>query len=174
MENKLPTRKRNRLEHFDYSSGGAYFITICAKERMNLFWAKLPEITAVGEDIILPPDHIELSPYGKIAEQAIQEIPEHYSHIQLRQYVIMPNHIHIILLIAYNSGRMISSPTNQTSVLTAVGQMKRQVSMKIGSSIWQKSFHDHVIRDKDDYQKISEYIYRNPARWKQDCFYTEK
>ena len=83
----------------------------------------------------------------------------------------MPNHIHMILNIPYDDGRMISSPT---SVLTAIGQMKRYASKKIGEPIWQRSFHDHIIRDISDYEKISKYIYENPIKWQYDCFYTEE
>lgn len=54
-----------------------------------------------------------------------------------------------------------------------IGQMKRYVSKKIGEPIWQRSFHDHIIRDKNDYDKISKYIYENPIKWQDDCFYTE-
>ncbi len=166
----FPTRKRNRLKDYDYSSVGAYFITICTKDKKALFWNEnQPDF--VGEDIILPSDSVQLSPYGKIAEEAIKAIPEHYPHIELLQYVVMPNHIHMILFITYDDGRMISSPT---SVLTAVGQMKRYVSKKIGEAIWQRSFHDHIIRDKSDYEKISKYMYENPIRWKYDCFYSEE
>ena len=168
--NKLPVRKRNRLKDYDYSSNGAYFITICTKDRKNIFWDK-EQPDFVGEDIILPPDSIRLSPYGKIAEEAINTIPEHYPHIELLQYVVMPNHVHMILFIPYDSGRMISSPT---SILTVVGQMKRTVSKKIGVKIWQRSFHDHIIRDKNDYEKIVKYIYENPIKWQYDCFYTEE
>ena len=168
-EKELPQRKKNRLENYDYSSCGAYFITICTKDRKNIFWDK-EQPNFVGEDIILPPDSVRLSPYGKIAEEAIKAIPEHYSHIELLQYVIMPNHIHMILFIPCDNGRMISSPT---SILTAVGQMKRYVSKKVSTAIWQRSFHDHVIRDKNDYEKIAKYIYENPIKWQYDCFYTE-
>lgn len=165
----LPIRKQNRLKNYDYSANGAYFITICTKNRKNLFWDK-NLLVFVGEDSILPPENIRLSAYGKIANQAIKAIPEHYPHIELLQYVVMPNHIHMILFIPCDSGRMISSPT---SILTAVGQMKRHVSKKIGEAIWQRSFHDHVIRDKNDYDKIAKYIHENPAVWQYDCFYTE-
>ena len=73
----------------------------------------------------------------------------------------MPNHIHLILFISSANGRMISSPTEKrASIITAVGQMKRQVSKNIGVSIWQRSFYDHVIRDKKDYEKIAKYIYK--------------
>ena len=109
-DNKLPKRKRNRLKNYDYSSNGAYFITICTKDRKNMFWDK-SQPDFVGEDIILPPDSVMLSSYGKIVEEAINSIPEFYAHIELLQYVIMPNHVHMILFILYDSGRMISSPT---------------------------------------------------------------
>ena len=91
---KLTVRKRNRLKDYDYSSDGAYFITICTKDRKNIFWDK-EQPDFVGEDSILPPDRIRLSPYGKIAEEAINAIPQYYPHIELLQYVVMPNHIHI-------------------------------------------------------------------------------
>ncbi len=170
MDNKnLPKRKDLRLKHYDYSSAGAYFVTICTKDRKNIFWNKISS-NFVGEDIILPPESTSLSTYGKIAEEAIKAIPEHYTHIELLQYVVMPNHIHMILLIPFDRGRMISSPT---SILTAVGQMKRSVSKKVGEPIWQRSFHDHVIRDRNDYDKIAKYIYENPIKWKYDCLFAE-
>ncbi|MBR5527571.1 MAG: transposase [Clostridia bacterium] len=175
MENqsRLPARKNNRLKDYDYSSCGAYFITICTKDKKCIFWKK-EQNGFVGEDIILPQNCIELSPYGKIADNAINAIPLHYQNIELLQYVIMPNHIHLILFIPYNNGKMISSPTIRKSVLTAVGQMKRHVSKAIGQPIWQKSFHDHIIRNGSDYEKIAKYIYENPIKWHCDCFYTEQ
>ena len=172
MEERLPVRKRNRLELFDYSSCAAYFITICTYNKKCLFWAsKQPNF--VGEDIILPPESVNLSAIGKVVKQSIESIPVHYPNIEVWDYVIMPNHVHMILVIPEACGRMISSPTNKGSVLTAVGQMKRHVSKVIGKPIWQKSFHDHVIRDRQDYEKIAKYIYENPIRWQYDCFYTE-
>ena len=106
-DNTFPKRKRNRLKDYDYSSNGAYFITICTKDRKNIFRDK-EQPDFVGEDIILPSDSVRLSPYGKIAEEAIKSIPKYYSHIELLQYVVMPNHVHMILLIPYDNGRMIS------------------------------------------------------------------
>ena len=171
---QLPERKRNRLQHYDYSSCGAYFITICTKDRKNIFWdMKQPNI--VGEAISLPPSP-KLSSYGQIAEDAIQAIPKHYLRVEVDRYVIMPNHIHLILLIPYDGGRLIASPTDDTkpTISTIVGQMKRYVSKEIGMSVWQRSFHDHVIRNRDDYDEICKYIYENPQKWKYDCFYTEE
>ena len=112
QQKEFPRRKKNRLDQYDYSSCGAYFVTICTKDRKNIFWDK-EQPDFVGEDIILPPDNVRLSPYGKITEEAIIKIPEFYSHIELLQYVIMPNHIHMILFIPHDGGRMISSPTRR-------------------------------------------------------------
>ena len=169
MEEKLPKRKQNRLKNYDYGQSGAYFVTICTKERKNLFWEENPPDT-VGEDIILPQGGAKLSAYGKMADEAIGMLNAHYPLIEVLKYVIMPNHIHLILFIPYDSGRIISSPT---SVLVAVGQMKRWVSKKAGIPIWQRSFHDHVIRDRADYDKIADYIDKNPLTWQYDCFYGE-
>ena len=173
MDKELPKRKRNRLCYYDYSSGGIYFITICTQNRKNIFWTtKQPNV--VGEDIILPPDNIILSAYGKIVDNVINDIPNHYSNIEILQYVIMPNHVHILLYLPYYNGRIISSPTINKSISTIIGQMKREISKRIGVPIWQKSFHDHIVRNKKDYEEISKYIYENPIKWQYDCFYTDK
>jgi hypothetical protein len=79
---ELPKRKKNRLEKYDYSSCGAYFITICTKDKKKFFWDK-EQPGFVGEDIILPPDNVQLSPHGRIVEEAIKAIPQYYSHIEL-------------------------------------------------------------------------------------------
>ncbi|MBE7079134.1 MAG: hypothetical protein E7380_04690 [Clostridiales bacterium] len=166
-KDKLPKRKKNRLKDYDYSGSGAYFITVCTKEGECIFWDKSqPEF--VGEDSILPPENVRLSTCGEIVKEAIEFIPKQYTHIELLRYVVMPNHIHMVLFIPYTDGKTIASPTG---ISTVVGQMKRYVSKKIGEGIWQKSFHDHVIRDKSDYEEIEKYIYENPAKWQYDCFY---
>lgn len=148
----LPKRKPNRLEDFDYASPGAYFITICTTNREKLFWSN------VGADIIRPQD-IQLSMIGRITEQAILQIPDHYGHISVDKYCIMPDHIHLILYIESEiDGRIISAPT----VSTVVGSMKRWVSRQIGRPVWQKSFYEHGIRNQRDYEEIWNYIENNP------------
>lgn len=171
MKNNLPIRKRNRLKNFDYSSNGMYFITICTKDKTNLFWSN-ESICVVGEDSILPQNSVRLTLFGKYVDEAINYIPVVYPHIHLLEYVIMPNHIHLILYIPNDGGRMLSSPTTLATISIAIGQMKRWVSRRIGIPIWQRSFHDHVIRDHRDYVKISKYVRDNPNTWKSDCFYS--
>ena len=161
MENKLPTRKRNRLENYDYSSSGAYFLTICTSERRNYFWDN------VGATIGRPHD-VELSPYGKIVDEAINNISIIYPSVSVEHYVIMPNHIHLLLLIrADECGRPMVAPT----MSRLVQQMKGFVTKRIGISIWQKLFFDHVIRNRQDYDEHVKYIYENPIRWYYDELY---
>ena len=90
---ELPKRKNTRLENYDYSSTGAYFITICTKDREE----NLSRI--VGVDVLDAPKNIELLPYGRIAEKYIIQLEEFYDNIKIDRYVIMPNHIHIILFV---------------------------------------------------------------------------
>ena len=134
---------------------GAYFITVCTANREPILW------DIVGEDIILPCD-LKLSKIGKVVEQAVKQIGEHYENVFIDKYCIMPDHIHFILYIQPDeSGRMIYSPT----VSTVVGQMKRWVSKRVGKSIWQRSFYDHGIRNEKDYQEIWQYIENNPLKF---------
>ena len=155
---ELPKRKSLRLQGYDYSQNGAYFITVCTANKEKIFWEN------VGADIIRPQD-VHLSPIGEIAEQGILQIAAHYENVVVDKYCIMPNHIHLILYVESDmNGRMISAPT----VSTVVGSMKRWVSKQIGRQIWQKSFYDHVIRGEKDYLEIWEYIDLNPLKWRED------
>ncbi len=158
MEEKVPIRKSNRFKNHDYSSSGAYFITICTKDSAPLFWSN-----AVGEAISLPLKYA-LSDVGKTVEEAIKSISLHYSNITVNKYMIMPDHIHLILLVkSISDGRLLASPT----ISTVIGHFKRSVSVKLGASIWQRSFFDHVIRTKESYFKICKYIDENPWHLKE-------
>ena len=153
--NKLPERKRNRLENYDYSSSGAYFVTICTKERRNYFWDN------VGATIGRPQD-IVLTPYGNIVDEAIKNIPSVYPAVDVDCYVIMPDHIHLLLIIrADELGRPMVAPT----MSRVVQQLKGYVTKRIGHSIWQKLFFDHIIRNHIDYEEHIKYIYENPMLW---------
>ncbi len=161
---EYPQRKHIRLKEYDYSQNGAYFITICTHERKPLFWTQ-----PVGADSIRPQEAQPLSQCGKIAETAIQAIQEHYPQVHIDKYVIMPNHIHMILRIEMEeNGRIVSAPT----VSVIVGQMKRWASKQIGQPVWQKSFYEHIIRNDRSYQEVWQYIDENPARWPEDAYYT--
>ena len=155
MMGELPARKRIRLENYDYSTPGAYFITVCTVNREKLFW------NGVGADIIRP-KNLPLSEIGRIVEQAIKQIPSHYTNVSVDKYCIMPDHVHLLLRIESDiGGRIISAPT----IPTVVGSMKRWVSKQVGRPIWQKSFFDHGIRTQQDYDETWEYIDNNPLKY---------
>ncbi len=165
MNNESPKRKPNRLDGFDYSSNGAYFITICTKERRNYFW------NTVGATIGRPQD-VPLTRYGKIVDGAINNIPKIYPQITVDYYVIMPNHIHLLVQI-YNddeNGRPMVAPT----ISRVVKQMKGYVTKETKEPIWQKLFHDHIIRNREDYEQASKYIYENPTNWETTNFIKER
>ena len=160
----LSKRKRIRLQSYDYSAPGAYFVTICTADRRCI----LSDI-AVGAAISRPPE-VRLTRYGEIVDLAIRTISSVYPNVSVDHSVIMPNHIHLILRLHHvEDGRMISAPT----VSTVVGQMKRWASKQAATALWQKSYHEHVIRGEDDYRQIWDYIERNPARWVEDRYYIE-
>ena len=132
----------------------------------------------VGASIARPPTNT-LTQAGKIVDAAILAIPQHYPSVQIDKYVIMPNHLHMILHIcAAESGRAMLAPTTAQaenapsfSIPKIIQHMKGVVTKALGHPIWQKSFHDHVIRSEDDYRAIWNYIDTNPSRWTEDCFY---
>ena len=143
---ELPKRKPTRLKGYDYSTSGAYFVTICTKGRKKI----LSEII-VGEGLSALPQNI-LTPIGSEIEQSIQYINDNYDGIKIDKYVIMPNHIHLIV-ISDNSGGYGNPPLQNI-----IGQLKSYTTNKFGDILWQRSYHDHIIRGEKDYQKICEYI----------------
>ncbi len=165
MQNELQKykqRKNPRLKNYDYTTIGGYFITICTKDRSNI----LSEIISdeynfrdyETEGRVDP----QLLSYGIIAEKYIKSIPNSYKNITLDNYVIMPNHIHMILILRDKT---------ETSVSDVIGAFKKFVYRECGKSIFQKSFHDHIIRNSKDYERIFNYIEHNPMNWELDCFY---
>lgn len=161
----LPKRKQIRLKEFDYSRDGAYFVTICTKDRKEI----LGEIVGGGT---LDATKMNLSPIGQIVEKYI-ESTERIKSVRVDKYVIMPNHIHLILVVDNNGTPRASSPTNET-IPHVVSTLKRFVNRDVGENVFQRSFYDHVIRNEYDYKEIWEYIDTNPLKWKEDCFYKQK
>ena len=167
-----PKRKGNRLTDYDYSRNGAYFITICTQGRQQILWESdaFTEDDNVGASIARPQRAPTLSKTGKVVEQCIWEIPAHYPHISVEKYAVMPNHIHLLLLIQREQdGRPMVAPT----VSTVMQQFKGIVSKQLSRPIWQKSFHDHIVRTEHGYAQIWQYIDTNPQLWHKDCFYEE-
>ena len=157
VQKELPVRKKNRLQGYDYSQNGKYFVTICVKDMHELLGR------IVGAISNRP--CIELSEIGKAAEIALHKLDE---TIEIDKYIIMPNHIHMIIRIQ-NSGRTEFAPT----ISSIVRFCKSYVTKQIGYSIWQRSYYDRIIRDETEYQKIWQYIDQNPVQWQNDCYYTK-
>jgi len=173
MDEILTKRKQLRLQNYDYNTPGAYFITICTHNR------KCTLSRIVGA--IHESPELELTAYGKIVDSTINSIQKRYL-AKVDSYVIMPNHIHLIVSVTDNdSSRAIrESPLHSRSVISKlVGYIKMNVSKEIhtlysSASVWQRGFHDHIIRSQSDYDKIYKYIHENPYNWHSDCFYTEE
>ena len=158
---ELPKRKPTRLKGYDYSQNGAYFVTICTHNREYI----LSDI--VGEGLCALPKNIT-TPIGKEIEKSIQYINDNYIGVTIDKYVIMPNHIHLIVILNDAGGH--GNPPLQN----VIGQLKSYTTNKFGGCLWQRSYHDHIIRDEKDYQKIWEYIDTNVVRWENDCFYNHE
>lgn len=151
----LPSRKHIRIPNYDYSNYGAYFITICTKDRKEI----LSQIS-VGANIVRP--NTILTDIGKIVDEAIKNIHNHYNAVFVDNYVIMPDHIHLLLRIENSQdGRTMFAPT----IDRVIKQTKGYISKQIGFPIWQKSFYDHIIRNEEDYNEIYQYITDNPLKY---------
>ena len=152
------SRKPLRLKGYDYSLGGYYFVTVCTKDRV-------PHLRrgAHCAPEPLPP----LTDAGRIAERAVLQISAHYPGVTVDKYVVMPNHVHMILVLPADGGRALRAPT----VSRIVRAWKETVTKMLGEAIWQKSFYDHIIRDENDYLRIWTYIHTNPAKWAEDTYY---
>lgn len=86
----------------------------------------------------------------------------------------MPNHIHMILTLAEDRGRTMCAPTHRPTIPQIVHGMKEAITKTVGFPIWQKSYHDHIIRNEADYLRIWEYIDTNPIKWREDCYFKEE
>ncbi len=167
-ERKLPKRKPTRLHGFDYSSAGAYFITICTQNRRCIL------SSIVGGDVLDAPQSVKLLPHGSTVEKQINQFGNFYDDIKVDAYVIMPNHIHMLLLVSKDGASRTSPPTRQHArVSRLVSTLKRFCNKEFGENVWQRHFYDHIIRDAKDYEEHLKYIHENPARWYYDTLYTE-
>ncbi len=153
-------RKLPRLKEYDYSSNGKYFVTFCVKDMKCV----LSMIVGSGD-----PDapQVRLSKEGKIVENNITEMNKRYSEIKIEKYVIMPNHIHLIVSVEKTDSCGASGSPLPTNSLVSrhIGTLKRFCNKQIGGNIWQTGFYDHIIRDDDDYIYHLQYIDENPRKW---------
>lgn len=148
---ELPKRKLPRLKGYDYSSENYYSVTICTNNKVCIFG--MPNDPTV---------------YGRIAKEHLLNIEKHYEGVFIDRYVIMPNHIHAIVVIGCDPETERSRPF--PTLDTVLGLYKSGVSREIHKispeiKVWQKSYFDEIIRNKDAYQEICRYIDENPIKW---------
>jgi REP element-mobilizing transposase RayT len=169
-------RRSIRLPDYDYSQPGAYFITLVTYQRECLF----------GE---IREGEMRLSPKGQIADEHWRLIPEHFLHVELGAYVVMPNHVHGIIIIHENGMATYTSPSVRASQWDAptpipngpkrgsigaiMGSYKMSVTRRIqrelnATGIWQRNYYEHIIRNEAEYNRIHAYIEANPANWGTD------
>ena len=161
---ELAKRKPTRLKGYDYSAPGAYFVTICTQGRQHLF-----EIESVGNDLsVVPPKQ------NAIIHKWLKEAENKFDNIKIDKYVIMPNHIHIIVMITERHiGRSLHDVMRWFKTMVTneyICEVKCGALKPFNKKLFQKSYHDHIIRSKEDYDKIWEYIHTNPLKWESDCY----
>ena len=165
----FPQRKHPRLKHYDYSQNGCYFLTICTKEKACI----LGKVVADNQGF----PTVVLSPMGKTVLSVITEMSHRSSCFQIDNFVIMPNHLHLLLTLDDSGGQGTGHPTaispegpggqgtGRPTVMSLVHYLKHAVTKQLGQSIWQPSFYEHVIRNQESYLEICNYITGNPGKW---------
>jgi REP element-mobilizing transposase RayT len=174
MENEKPRRKELRIKQYDYSSRGAYFITVCVKERRQILSDIINPVGVGAHD----DPQIRLTQIGKIVEKNLLS-SENISGVKIDRYVIMPDHIHAIIFldpdkyIRHEDGSS-RAPTPTNEMLPhIVSAFKRFCNKEIGSNIFQRGYIEHIIRDREDYETRVKYIHENPNRRYYDELYSK-
>jgi len=195
----MKNRKRNRMKGFDYSSNNLYFVTNCVKNNLCCLGNVISDATVgTGRDLsvhysenhhfgnhhfgnhqsqINPFGNVvmELNSFGLIVKNQIEWLENQYPYISIHNYVIMPNHFHLILEI--DSSKVNTNEIKIKSLSSLMGALKTTSSKQIRDFgfidfAWHRSFHDHIIRNEKEYELISNYIDRNPQKWFEDRFYS--
>ena len=162
-ETKLPERKQIRLQQYDYARCGMYFLTICSADRRRIF---SQIVGALHES-----PAVRLLPCGEIVQSVLEILPKRFEYIEIVDYVIMPDHIHLIVWLKSDERAIHESPLqNRSDIPKIMGFFKMNVSKKIHAlypnlQVWQRSYFDHVIRNHEDLSEIRQYIHENPRRW---------
>lgn len=144
-----------RLQNWDYTSDGRYYITICAKDRV-------PFLGKIEKGVMI------INECGRIVEQCWFDLEHHYPNLQLDAFVIMPNHIHGIMIIDNSIKTRHGIFEFVRAFKTFSSRHMNELENTPGKTRWQYRFHDHIIRDEIDYVRIKQYIQDNPLSWEND------
>ncbi len=156
-------RRSIRLQHYDYRQAGAYFITVGTHQHVSIF----------GE---ITDDAMRLNAYGHIVVEDWCWLADHHESVELDAFVIMPNHLHGIIVISGPEGGSRTAPTKPLGRI--IGAFKTVSTKHVnawretpGATLWQRNFYEHIIRNDTDLDRIREYIASNPAHWSEDAEY---
>jgi len=160
-------RKSIRLKYYDYTTTGYYFITICTQNRKHIL-SKIKYDDCRGR---VPPLPVNTK-IGNEIEKTIKYIVNKYDYIEINDYIIMPNHIHLII---EKMGRDGTLPLQKI-----IGELKSFTTRRYNEfnrtqneKLWQRNYYEHIIRNEKEYYKIIEYIRTNPLKWEEDKYYKE-
>lgn len=161
MSDDRPRARRPslRLPHYDYALPGGYFVTICTHHRACFFGQVLNGSLA-------------LAPGGQMVQDAWEELPERFPHLALGAFIVMPNHVHGILLLqdevfGVSLGQIVGAFKSITTHRYILG-VKRSGWPRFDGRLWQDNYFEHVIRNEEAMDRIREYIVSNPASWETD------
>lgn len=168
MPLSLPNRKSIRLKDYDYAQQNAYFVTICTHHRANLFGSI--DVSSVGAHPCVRPNSA-----NKMIENWLFKLETKYEGISIDCYVIMPNHLHVIL---FNTGAHTGAPLPQivkwfkTQTTNAyIRGVKDGLYPPFDQHVWQRNYYEHIIRNEHDLTDIRRYIEENPLKWQEDTYF---
>jgi len=164
LERSAPQRKRTRVQGFDYRDPGPYFVTICEHRRTNRFGR-------VVDHCMMPNEA------GEMVIKAWLELPEKFSEITFDAFVLMPNHVHgLVMFDSEDVGRNVSLSEAMKWFKTMTTNwymrgVKAQAWSRFDGHLWQRSFHDRIVRSDLEMDRFRTYIANNPALWVEDTFF---
>jgi len=165
VEKEIIKRKSLRIPEYNYSEEGLYFITICTKNRQCI----LSKIIRDEQNNFIK---LELLPFGRIVENNFLKTNKIYNDIKIREYIIMPNHVHFIIEIVKGDMGKNTNPT-LLKIPMLISSLKRFINKECKKQIWQRNYYEHIIRNEREHLKILEYIQNNPYKWVYDKYYTK-
>lgn len=166
MRERDHDRIHPRLKGYAYGRMGVYFVTVCVNKR---HWI-LSEVVGRGQ----APAEVHLLPCGRLVEKELLALPVRYPSVHVDKYVIMPNHIHVLL--RFGAAGASPSPTLPQVVGAFKSLSTRAWKQELGYTedrLWQTSYHDHIVRNEADHLAHLAYIDENPAHWTEDEYYCE-
>ncbi len=176
----MPRRRSIRLKHYDYSQAGGYFVTVCTRNRECLF----------GE---VADGTMRLNDCGRVVQHAWDELPARFPSVQTDAFIVMPNHIHGIIVVIVGAQFIAPDQPGVTKPPTpgnvgarfiapapALGKIirtfkavttRRLRAAGLAMFAWQRNYYEHIVRNEKDLEKIREYVVNNALRWVEDEYY---